>query len=261
MRRHLVLAFFLCFAATAGFAQSRLDGKWRTERPAEPQTLNGQRIQSVELDLTIEDGRASGSLSIGGLGGTFDTFKDGKVSGDKVQFRTVVSYSDTKATTIWSIETVDENTITLGREPVEMDWLIANRPDLNPSLGRPLSPPVQVTTVTVSPLVSGIVQDRSKARIPGVSIAAINVSTGASITTTTDQAGAYSFPSLMPGKYTLTASLPGFKTSTISDLSIGDTQLVWDFTLEVLSRPSGNPPVAECTPNSNPWCRVLHRVR
>ena len=88
MRRSPALAFFLCFAATTGFAQSRLNGKWATDRPADPLTIaDAQRKQSVGLEVTIEDAKASGTLTLGGIGGTFHTFKDGKVTGNKVQFQ------------------------------------------------------------------------------------------------------------------------------------------------------------------------------
>src|SRR5687767_15079888 len=66
--------------------------------------------------------------------------------------------------------------------------------------------------------ISGIVQDQSRALIPGVSVATTNVDTGVTSTTVTNEAGAYGFPSLTPGKYSISASLPGFKTTTFRDL-------------------------------------------
>ena len=38
--------------------------------------------------MTIEGDKASGTLAFGGIGGRFYTFKDGKLSGNRVQFRT-----------------------------------------------------------------------------------------------------------------------------------------------------------------------------
>jgi hypothetical protein len=80
---------------------------------------------------------------------------------------------------------------------------------------------------------SGIVQDQSKALIPGVSVTATNVDTGIKLTTVTNEAGAYVFPSVLLGKYTLSASLPGFRTTTYNDLNIGNAQVRQDITLEV----------------------------
>src|SRR5262249_48547427 len=55
----------------------------------------------------------------------------------------------------------------------------------------------------------GIVQDASKALIPGVSITATNVDTGVMATQVTNESGAYNFPVLQPGTYRVLAELPG----------------------------------------------------
>src|SRR5436190_17962496 len=81
--------------------------------------------------------------------------------------------------------------------------------------------------------ISGIVQDQSKALIPGVTVTATNTDTGVALTAITNETGAYAFPSLTPGKYSVSASLPGFRTSTFKDLDLGRTQVRQDFTLEV----------------------------
>src|SRR5262252_5929014 len=78
--------------------------------------------------------------------------------------------------------------------------------------------------------ISGIVQDQSKALIPGVTITLTNVDTGVSSTALTNESGAYGFPSATPGKYSISAALTGFKTLTIKDLDIGRTQVRQDFT-------------------------------
>ena len=63
----------------------------------------------------------------------------------------------------------------------------------------------------------GIVSDPSGALVPGVTITATNTDTGVVTTTVTNEAGAYSFPSLQPGRsYTVSASLPGFKTTSFT---------------------------------------------
>src|SRR5258707_481782 len=62
----------------------------------------------------------------------------------------------------------------------------------------------------------GIVSDPTKALIPGVKITATNTATGVATTTLTNESGAYSFPSLQPGMYRLSAELSGFQTSTVN---------------------------------------------
>jgi hypothetical protein len=81
--------------------------------------------------------------------------------------------------------------------------------------------------------ISGIVQDQTGALIPGVTITLTNAETGITLTTITNEAGAYGFPSIAPAKYSISAALPGFRTSTFQDLDIGRTQVRQDFTLEV----------------------------
>ena len=59
--------------------------------------------------------------------------------------------------------------------------------------------------------VSGTVSDTSSALIPGVMMTATNTQTGIVTTALTNEAGAYSFPSLQPGTYKMSAELPGFR--------------------------------------------------
>jgi hypothetical protein len=244
-----------CFAATTGFAQSRLNGKWLTDRPPDPLLVtNAERKQSVQLELTVEDAKASGTLNLGGLGGDFYILNDGKVSGNTVQFR--MSVSGTWST--WTIELVDDKTVTINRGPLE---LVGNNVmDLLPLLGR-LDPPKPAVPVAPA-LVSGRVQDKSKALIPGVKVTATQVDTGVELTTFTDDTGRYAFPNLTPGKYTLTASLSGFTTAAVGNLEIGDSQIVQDLTLEFRNpSPTMNPPAASCSRNGLTWCAVLHRTK
>src|SRR5436190_10169751 len=56
----------------------------------------------------------------------------------------------------------------------------------------------------------GIVQDPTKALIPGVTVTATNIDTNVSQNQFTNEAGAYSFPVLQPGTYRVTAELQGF---------------------------------------------------
>jgi hypothetical protein len=72
--------------------------------------------------------------------------------------------------------------------------------------------------------INGTVKDTSGAVLPGVSVEALSLSTGAiASTVVTDGAGVYRFPGLRPGKYELSAKLQGFTTSKSApvDLRLG----------------------------------------
>jgi hypothetical protein len=82
--------------------------------------------------------------------------------------------------------------------------------------------------------VTGTVTDSSRALIPGVTITAKAVDTGVVTTTVTNEAGAYNFSNLLPGKYTLSASLPGFQTRNLTDLQFSqNTSYRFNFELSV----------------------------
>jgi hypothetical protein len=68
-------------------------------------------------------------------------------------------------------------------------------------------------------VVTGTVTDSSSAVIPGVTIKATATETGVVSTTISNESGSYNFANLLPGKYTLTASLPGFQTKNITGWS------------------------------------------
>jgi len=80
----------------------------------------------------------------------------------------------------------------------------------------------------------GTVADASGAYMPGVTITALNSGTGIVNTTITNEAGAYNFPSLQTGTYTLSAELVGFQTRKYTNVTLGVSQQVrQNFTLEV----------------------------
>jgi hypothetical protein len=82
--------------------------------------------------------------------------------------------------------------------------------------------------------VTGTVTDSSKALVPGVSVKATNVDTNVAATTITNEAGSYSFNNLNPGKYTITATLPGFQTKSITDANLSqNTSYRYNFELTV----------------------------
>src|SRR5436190_2846649 len=87
---------------------------------------------------------------------------------------------------------------------------------------------------TGSGSVGGIVQDSTKALVPGVSVTLTNADTGVVNTTITNETGAYNFVSVQPGNYKVTAELPGFRQAVANDLKVGpNAQVRWDITLEV----------------------------
>src|SRR5438128_10203263 len=69
--------------------------------------------------------------------------------------------------------------------------------------------------------IGGFVQDPSGAYIPGVSVTATNTETGVVATALTNESGTYNIPSVLPGKYKLTAELPGFKAQVFNEVQLG----------------------------------------
>src|SRR5712692_9524530 len=94
----------------------------------------------------------------------------------------------------------------------------------------PLSVNAQVAGATLS----GTVSDPNRAAVPNVQVTIKNVATGVGKTVNTDEAGFYTMPNLIPGKYEVTASASGFKTTLQKDviLTVGAQQAL-DLKLEV----------------------------
>ena len=59
---------------------------------------------------------------------------------------------------------------------------------------------------------SGVATDPTQAVLPGVEVTAVNNSTHLRRTAVTNESGWYSFPILLPGSYTVTATRVGFNT-------------------------------------------------
>lgn len=88
----------------------------------------------------------------------------------------------------------------------------------------------QTTTGTIL----GDVKDAQGLRLPGVTVTVTNQTNGATRELVTDDNGAFSFPALSPGLYTLKASLAGFRDITRADLRLAiASQLNIPVTLEV----------------------------
>jgi outer membrane receptor protein involved in Fe transport len=83
--------------------------------------------------------------------------------------------------------------------------------------------------------IAGTVKDNTGAMVPGVSVEARSAA-GALLTTISDESGFYRFPSVLPGTYSLTASLAGFSTAKIENIVIRVGQTA---TLEIQLSVSG----------------------
>ena len=67
----------------------------------------------------------------------------------------------------------------------------------------------------------GTVSDPTNALIPGVTVVATNSGTNVATTVLTNDSGAYVFPTLPPGPYKITATLQGFQTATVANITLG----------------------------------------
>ena len=83
-------------------------------------------------------------------------------------------------------------------------------------------------------VISGVVTDSSGGAVPGVNVTVKNDATGVETLIVTNDAGAYTTPPLVLGKYTVTADLQGFKKmSTTGILLEGGEAVRQDFTMQV----------------------------
>ncbi|MEP0774405.1 MAG: TonB-dependent receptor [Acidobacteriota bacterium] len=94
-------------------------------------------------------------------------------------------------------------------------------------------PSAAQTDVTTS-RISGTVRDQDGGALPGATVEATNQETGLVLRAVTDANGSFRIFNMPTGVYTVSASLPGFKTSTRSDvrLVLGSAPTV-DFILQI----------------------------
>ena len=76
----------------------------------------------------------------------------------------------------------------------------------------------------VSGTILGTVTEASGGVLPAAKVTAISEETGTSRSTTADANGEFTFPSLPPGHYTVTAEVAGFRTLAISNIELGVDQ-------------------------------------
>src|SRR5215468_3108502 len=85
---------------------------------------------------------------------------------------------------------------------------------------------VQTFAQSSNARLSGTVNDTTGAVLPGVEVKATNNATGVVDTALSNDAGAYNFASLLPGTYTITASLPSFQTQTFRNVQLGNAATI-----------------------------------
>jgi hypothetical protein len=172
MIRVLAILFFVLMG-TEGFAQTRFDGKWTTAQRQNPELLGEteRRQGDAQLELTLDAVNVKGALSLGGLGGQFYVFNEGKVDGMKLWFRTTATSGNRKANSTWHVELVDDNTIVLwswgldliGDDVLELIRVMASRSATKdttvaqPQTTLPAAPPASQATSesTWSPSAAG----------------------------------------------------------------------------------------------------------
>ncbi len=82
--------------------------------------------------------------------------------------------------------------------------------------------------------VRGTVADKTSAVVPQAIVAATNVGTGQKASVVTDASGNYTIPNLVPGEYSISAEIQGFKRAVREPITLQvDQRLVLDFQLEL----------------------------
>ena len=87
--------------------------------------------------------------------------------------------------------------------------------------------------------ITGTVVDASGASIPGATIKVVQVSTNSQRTTTSNEVGLFTVPSLLPSEYTITITATGFKEKLLEKLQLSAFQIL---TLGNLSMEVGSGP-------------------
>lgn len=83
----------------------------------------------------------------------------------------------------------------------------------------PAAAGAQTATATTG-VVQGTIRDASGGVIPGVAVVLTDENTSATREAVTNAQGFYAFSNLLPGRYRLTATLEGFQTATVRDITV-----------------------------------------
>src|SRR5438094_5187126 len=85
--------------------------------------------------------------------------------------------------------------------------------------------PVPLHAQVAGATLSGTITDGQGGVVPGVSVSVMNIATGVTASTKTNEVGAYSVPNLNAGDYQLSVSAPGFSTAVAKlTLNVGQKQ-------------------------------------
>jgi len=91
--------------------------------------------------------------------------------------------------------------------------------------------PIPVFSQVAARTLSGIVTGRSGSRIPNPHLSIRNTGNGDTVSAIGIEDGSYSVPGLVPGKYKVTVTAPGFATARASVTILADADAVSDFVL------------------------------
>jgi len=72
--------------------------------------------------------------------------------------------------------------------------------------------------------ITGTVTDSTDARLPGVTVRLVQLSTNTERVTLTNEAGLFNIPSLVASDYSLTVELPGFRQKKLANLTLNAFQ-------------------------------------
>lgn len=88
------------------------------------------------------------------------------------------------------------------------------------SLSLAICLPVPVSAQTTLGRIVGTARDGSGAVVPGATVTVVSLATGEALTAVSQDDGAFVFPQLRPGRYTVKLELSGFKSVTYTDVRI-----------------------------------------
>jgi hypothetical protein len=111
-----------------------------------------------------------------------------------------------------------------------------------------LTLPVSAQNITGA--LTGVVIDPASAAVPGARVDLINQQTQAKQSTTANEAGIFLFPSLLPGSYTISVSMDGFRSHQVKDIAItmNERRSLGDIVLQVGQVQEKVEVTAEATP-------------
>jgi len=92
-----------------------------------------------------------------------------------------------------------------------------------------------------SPLLSGVVEDPTRAVIPHSEVTALNLESGKKLTVLSDQEGQFRFEGIEAGSYDVTAKMRGFKEFTAKHIVVGDGERKLQIVLQIGMVTMGGP--------------------